>query len=498
LAKLYAVKGAPKDAAAAERFCVEPHRFGMSDVRAAAEGAAFQQDIVDRKTAEWENLDLDWSSAVSALQDTKADVTYEELEGLGLNTAITDRLVAILLVKRPSGYCGDLSKAGSWEHVAFWADWDDTGEWSYLDTVRVKVHDIDPIPAEGLSYAAILPVDLDPRKTPRQGRVRAVLSWATPPSSTDPEEAPHWGNSIDQRVVVPACDGNRPGETPAAEIGSLSGIPVGLIETAADGRTKPGAYFFHNMSPADRWGRACPFGGVVLVHGKFHPGFWYRVRARNRVAPFRTVTLDGAFNLPRWQTPPFSDTQVATNSFFQYADPLGYKIHQLARWPTSGDELWQIQLEIATAPDDASIVVSSPRYNLQLDNTRPMPASHLDIHIDAGGDGKEFDKETLVTGTFVARDENFGGWSLSTHPNTTLIPSNQPTTAPALAPSVPTDDAALESHAWSLDTGKPVKMKPGAYVIRLDVWDRSIVNSLPGHHNRNHVDVGFRLRKKTQ
>jgi hypothetical protein len=47
-----------------------------------------------------------------------------------------------------------------------------------------------------------------------------------------------------------------------------------------------------------------------------------------------------------------------------------------------------------------------------------------------------------------------------------------------------------------LDTAKPVAMKPCGYVVRLDVWDRTIVNSLPGEHNANNIEVGFCLRAK--
>jgi hypothetical protein len=45
-------------------------------------------------------------------------------------------------------------------------------------------------------------------------------------------------------------------------------------------------------------------------------------------------------------------------------------------------------------------------------------------------------------------------------------------------------------HDLSLDTVSPIKMKPCGYVVRLDVWDRSIVNSLPNEHNWNHMELG--------
>ena len=34
------------------------------------------------------------------------------------------------------------------------------------------------------------------------GRVRAVLSWGTPPSTTDPDALPYWGNRLDTHVQL--------------------------------------------------------------------------------------------------------------------------------------------------------------------------------------------------------------------------------------------------------------------------------------------------------
>ncbi len=121
---------------------------------------------------------------LAALEESKADVSYEELECLGLDMNV-DRLVTTFRIKRPIGYSGDLCSTGSIEHIAFWVDWDDQCEWTYLDTVSVNVHDIREIPDGGLCYAAVLPVDLTmirrPCKEPKVARVRAVLSWAIAP-----------------------------------------------------------------------------------------------------------------------------------------------------------------------------------------------------------------------------------------------------------------------------------------------------------------------------
>jgi len=63
----------------------------------------------------------------------------EELTCVGLATAF-DSLAAVIHVKRPAGYSGDLCHAGSVEYVAFWADWNNDGTWDeYLGTTQVNV-----------------------------------------------------------------------------------------------------------------------------------------------------------------------------------------------------------------------------------------------------------------------------------------------------------------------------------------------------------------------
>ena len=57
-----------------------------------------------------------------------------------------------------------------------------------------------------MCYSAILPVDLTYHrrscKEPKVARVRAVLSWAVPPSTTDPDALNYWGNRIDAHVQI--------------------------------------------------------------------------------------------------------------------------------------------------------------------------------------------------------------------------------------------------------------------------------------------------------
>jgi hypothetical protein len=176
-------------------------------------------------------------------------------------------------------------------------------------------------------------------------------------------------------------------------------------------------------------------------------------------------------------------------------DTLSNLDQVLAHWTSTGDDIWEIRLEMSTMGGP----VFSSWYSVQLDNTGPRrkpptppfepPDVTCEIHIDSGGDCKDFSggAGSKIKGHFTARDANFGAFSLETLPSSMLPPN--PTT-PTLATNQTTTFAA-GGDPWELDTSK---MKPCGYVVLLQVWDRSILNSVPGQHNYNFYDVGFCLR----
>ena len=481
---------------------VAPHRFGFGDLHTAMGPGGFDQAIVSAKSAEWKALGLDWAAAVAALNEVNADVSYEELTCLGLDDNL-ERLVATFRIKRPQGYLGDLCHAGSTEYVAFWADWDNACKWTYLGTVKVNVHDIAGIPEGGLCYSAILPVDLTYHRrscsSPKIGRVRAVLSWYQSPSTMNPDTLNYWGNRLDAHVQINPGDVVEPGK-PLARIRNLGGVAMEDIDTLASGMTNPGDIRFahDHWATADGWGhgRSCPFGGMVQVEGDFYLGYYYRVQARKAADPGVLRTLDQDFYVERNFVG--FDHQVATGGWFKYLDPVQEFDRMLAVWSTTDDDLWEIHLDIATVPNDAGIIAGSPWYRLQLDNTGPASPAALspgiDIHITNGGDCKDVSQADIIKGVFIADDVHFGGWSLSTEPNTAGTPSNQPQASPLMANTDPAPGPI--GHGWTLNTGSPLAMKPCGYVVRLDVSDRSIVNSVPGQHHANHMEVGFCLRPK--
>ena len=210
---------------------VPPHRFGFVQAYQALNAAAGDASSIANKIAVWTKAELDWQAAISQVLQTKLDVSYEQLECLALEGGYgLERLVATLRIKRAAGYSGGLCTAGSVEYVAFWADWDDTCTYTYLGTAQLGVHDIASIPAVGLVYSVALPVDLSGHREgcsdPKIARVRAVLSWAVPPSTTNPNAQTTWGNHVDAHVQVqPGVAGNPLSPT----ISILGGIPVSGI-----------------------------------------------------------------------------------------------------------------------------------------------------------------------------------------------------------------------------------------------------------------------------
>ena len=176
---------------------VPDHRTLFQLLQPLAFPAKLSQPIpqIDKKLLKEFKIDL--SELIEALNKDKANVSYEELCCVGLNSA-TDKLGAVLKVKKPVGYGGNLCKKGTYEHVAFWVDWNNNGTWDeYLGTVSVNVHDINAIPDKGLCYAVELPINptqhLKFCSNPNIIKVRAVLSWSSMPSTTDPEDLNYMG-----------------------------------------------------------------------------------------------------------------------------------------------------------------------------------------------------------------------------------------------------------------------------------------------------------------
>jgi len=382
-----------------------------------------------------------------------------------------ERFIATFRIKQSIGYSGNLCSAGSKEYIAFWADWDNTCEWTYAGTVAVDVHDIPSIPKDGISYSAILPVDLTYHRnvcsSPKVVRIRAVLSWETPPSTTNPDELEFYGNRKDTHIQIKPGVSITPGDV-VPVIVVLGGIPTDKIDSAS-GLTTPDAFFALTGLAADPLGRGCPFGGRVVVQGPSFPGNKYRVQVRP-VGSIPWTTVVTPLTLVGWQlTPPYViyTTNVPDiNGFFDFQDPSKNIDNVLAWWDVSGSDLWEVKLEI---PLYGEVIK-----RIQLEQSTP----DAEINIDNGGNCKDFVKGDLIQGHFVARANYFGEFSLQA--------SLDPLDITIYDETVPSP-----GHGWKIDTST---WQPCGYTVYVSVWDRTILNSGQGSHYFNQAHVGFCLK----
>ena len=121
-----------------------------------------------------------------------------------------------------------------------------------------------------------------------------------------------------------------------------------------------------------------------------------------------------------------------------------------------------------------------------LDNTKPDATIEID-----GGACDRYVPGPPINGTFAARDDHFGHFRLDTLPHSMSPPKpNKMVSGSPLGSHGNDPTPSTDADGWQLDTNG---MMPCGYVVRLRVWDRSIVGSRPDSHNRASDDKGFCL-----
>ncbi|MFX0202747.1 MAG: peptidoglycan-binding protein, partial [Candidatus Hodarchaeota archaeon] len=150
---------------------------------------------------------------IAPVKPMKFNKKYEELRCVAFYPE-ADLLEAIIDVKLPYGYKGNLCSQGSFEYVRFFVDWNGDGDFGGPDEdvgiASVNVHNI-PDTKEAcldqtkpLSYA--VRIKIDPKKSkcslPNLVKVRAILSWDVPPPAANPNYPPVWGNVIDKWIQI--------------------------------------------------------------------------------------------------------------------------------------------------------------------------------------------------------------------------------------------------------------------------------------------------------
>lgn len=142
------------------------------------------------------------------------NTTYEEIGCVGFHPQ-HERLEAVVYVKQPFGYGGDVCQPGTPEYVRFFISFDGGATWSDQGMESFTAHDI----PEGTEGAKRLEYDLSRTINPPNrlclfenvAKVRAILSWNAP-VPPDPNFVPIWGDvhdtwiNIDGRKLFPFGD----------------------------------------------------------------------------------------------------------------------------------------------------------------------------------------------------------------------------------------------------------------------------------------------------
>jgi len=487
---------------------VEDHRFLAPALHAligkeATAGVALS--TID--AAQLKSLNIDLSAAAAALAATSANTSYEQLTCVGLETA-ADTLGAVISIRRPFGYSGDLCHDGSKEYVAFWADWDNNGTFDdYLGTATAEVHDLGAaIPVDGVRYnvSLISPKIVQHLKkcvTPNIIRIRAVLSWATPPSTTDPNALNFYGNRVDAHVQI------RPGEpNKGTELTDLiyrvGGVALSDISPAT-----------HLAFPSTVLTGACgaaamdrPWGGLVTIQGRLYntglPGsVRFRVRYKKHADPdvdanWTPVTFAQEFVLMFPLLPPPSEVHAALlagtepgcgGGWFDYMEnplaspPIFERDNRLADWSTGALEgAYDLRLEYRRTVDapgtfHTSSIVTIVLHNYQMQASITATAAidfstDVDLVID-GGDCHSYSKSTSFAGHLRVQDPYFWAWSLDLQPATH---THGAAPVPACRTYHALADAGDANLPWTLDTSL---MDKCGYTLTLRGYDRTIINS---------------------
>ena len=317
------------------------------------------------------------NSALAPQVDQKYDTTFEELHCIGLYPE-RDFLEAILEVKLPFGFLGDLCSGGSKEYVRFWADWNGDGDFYDADedlgVAEVGVNDIREVERHRLCYALGLFIKR-PRShcdKPLLVRVRAILSWEVVP--TDPDFVPPWGNVQECWVQI------RPSEGPGRLIGEITDPAPASPPTCVE------------IQPV----LACGLAGVVISGTAAGPGFAsYRIEYRplGSAAPFVQTGVVYPDCTPASTTPDHTTSRIS--------EPLAYLTNL-----STGDYEVHLRVDGAGGPIDVFTTFSLHFGAVVIDFIGMVPAREVGSH---PADPSEQLKLIRASSTLTDPDSSVGG-----------------------------------------------------------------------------------------
>lgn len=141
------------------------------------------------------------STTFNAVLKIQEDTTYERLSQVGYDPEF-EELHAKVDIKKLFGYSSDVLINGSEEFVRFYLSYDGGAKW--LDQGMRSVNVVDAHMPRPLSYEVTLPLIAAKGHNPANSRlkVRAILSWNSPPPVGAPNWTPVWGNVLDSHIQI--------------------------------------------------------------------------------------------------------------------------------------------------------------------------------------------------------------------------------------------------------------------------------------------------------
>jgi hypothetical protein len=503
---------------------VEPHRFGLAAALQIQDNPQVLAAAAAKKPVIGKEFSFDLGAVLDALAEPKGNTAYEELDCVGLDP-VHSELVATFRVKLGWGYSGGPCTAGSVEYVTFWGDFNNNGTYeTCLGTVGVRAHDYGEVPKAGLEYAVSLPVDLNPYRKPCQAgprtvRIRAMLSWNVPHPCAAPNTPPVWGNAQDTVIQIPPGPSFEPGLF-QGYLYTVCGVNICAIDPVSGLTTAADQPFGDRLDVTGE----IPAATSVPVPDRFKYKVWYRF-----LDPAPGPWQSAANDFWIWVTSGSGVGIPSTSLLLQQVDPAGWYTYRefgspvtgnwrrvtgsdrlMGRWLTTVAQTgrWEIGLEFLDTATAATYWASfqgcpdgSLRRNavVRLDQVRPAVSLSPNIEVSADGGATwqpALQCDTLVKGvrirgTYSVSDSHFRHLHLYVEPagpahGAVVVPASRAYGAPDFVPTTG------ETGTWTLDT---TPMDPCGYVIRLDVWDRTIVGcDADGWYNW--ASLGFCLKAR--
>ncbi|HKR04936.1 MAG TPA: hypothetical protein VJY62_09890, partial [Bacteroidia bacterium] len=388
-----------------EKLKIPASRFAFKMVNDIISDPTSESALANKSILEGLKIDvnsiIDQLSVIQLPDPTKTNVDYEELECVGLDYN-TESLVATICIKKNVGYSGDLCQPGSTEYIAFWIDWGNDCKWEYINTVELNVHDI-KMKGDCLCYSVSLPLDATFHRklceNPNVIRVRGVLSWNYPPSTTDPIDLEFYGNRVDAHIQL------KPGKVldpnnPIAIFDIIGGIDINHVDDIT-GLTKPGSFFAYNGITVPT---GAPFDGVIVLNGPSFPGYRYKIKITNLSAGTPPTDVTDPFtvvgDLPFWPWVQYTPQVVDAQGYYPFLDHAKNTLNVLARFSPPTEDLYRVDLEVDTIPGSFFKII-------QMDKTDP----DVRLQVNDGGDCTNFKIGDTITGHFFVYDLNISEWS---------------------------------------------------------------------------------------